>query len=413
MFTKESIMTSTVEKTVLVINCGSSSVKFAIVNPADGHVYLNGIAEALSLPEARIEWRFEGQDKQKENLGAGADHNIAISFLNTNVLATRKDLLSSICAVGHRIVQGGELYSEPTLVTDEVEAGIEKCIPFAPLHNPAHLIGIRAARKSFANVPHVTVFDTAFHQTMPPVAYRFAIPEELYTKHGIRRYGAHGTSHYYVTHQVAKELGVDVNNFNVITCHLGNGASVSAVKNGKCMDTSMGLTPLDGLVMGTRCGEIDPSVVFFMCDVLGYKVEEVREIFNKKSGLMGISGVTSDWRGITEGYEAHEEKATLAFEMFCYRLAKFIASYYVPLGTVDAIVFTGGIGENSYLMRKRVIEYLPKVFGAKIDNALNEKARAFLGGRGPISTPDSQVKIVVVPTNEELVIAQSAFKFVK
>ncbi len=406
-------MTSTVEKTVLVINCGSSSVKFAIVNPNDGHVYLNGIAEALNLPQARIEWRFEGQEKQETSLGAGADHNVAIAYLNDNILASDKNLLASICAVGHRIVQGGELYSEPTLVTDEVEAGIEKCIPFAPLHNPAHLIGIRAARKAFANVPHVTVFDTAFHQTMPPVAYRFAIPEELYTKHGIRRYGAHGTSHFYVTHEVAKELHVDVNNFNVITCHLGNGASVSAVRNGKCMDTSMGLTPLDGLVMGTRCGEIDPSVVFFMCDVLGYKVEEVREIFNKKSGLMGVSGVTSDWRGITKGRNAGEEKATLAFEMFCYRLAKFIASYYVPLGKVDAIVFTGGIGENSYLMRQRVIELLPEVFGIKLDNAANEKALSYLGGRGLISAPDSKVKVVVVPTNEELVIAQSAYKFVK
>ena len=406
-------MTSTVEKTVLVINCGSSSVKFAIVNPNNGHVYLNGIAEALTLPDARIDWRFEGEEKHEASLGAGADHNVAIEFLNNNVLASRKELLSSLIAVGHRIVQGGELYSEPTLVTDEVEVGIEKCIPFAPLHNPAHLIGIRAARKAFSHLPHVTVFDTAFHQTMPEVAYRFAIPEELYTKHGIRRYGAHGTSHYYVTHQVAKELNRDVHDFNVITCHLGNGSSISAVKNGKCLDTSMGLTPLDGLVMGTRCGEIDPSVVFFMCDVLGYKVEEVREIFNKKSGLLGISCETSDWRGITKGYLDGEKRATLAFEMFCYRLAKFIASYYVPLGHVDAIVFTGGIGENSYLMRKRVIELLPEVFGIKIDEKKNEAALVFKGGRGEISTPDSKVRVVVVPTNEELVIAQSAAKFAK
>lgn len=412
MFIKDFFM-SNVEKTVLVINCGSSSVKFAIINPNDGHVYLNGIAEYLNLPEARIEWRFEGQEKQSQDLGNKADHDIAISFLNSNILATRPDLLESLCAVGHRIVQGGELYTEPTLVTDEVEAGIEKCIPFAPLHNPAHLIGIRAARKAFANVPHVTVFDTAFHQTMPPVAYRYAIPEELYTKNGIRRYGAHGTSHGYVAAEVAKQLNADPENFNVITCHLGNGASVSAVKNGKCVDTSMGLTPLDGLVMGTRCGSIDASVVFFMCDVLGYKVEEVREIFNKKSGLMALSTTTSDWRGITEGYEKGDEKCTLAFEMFCYRLAKYIASYYVPLGHVDAIVFTGGIGENSYLMRKRVVELLPEVFGAKLDLEANSKARAYLGGSGPIHSADSKVKIVVVPTNEELVIARSAFKFVK
>lgn len=226
-------MSSNMEKTVLVINCGSSSVKFAIINPADGHVYLNGIAEALTLPEAHIEWRFEGQEKQDAVLGNGADHNIAIAYLNDNILGSNKDLLESICAVGHRVVQGGELYSEPTLVDDEVEAGIEKCIPFAPLHNPAHLIGIRAARKAFNTVPHVTVFDTAFHQTMPPVAYRFAIPNELYTEHGIRKYGAHGTSHAYVSKEVAKYLNMEEDTYNVITCHLGNGASITAVKNGK------------------------------------------------------------------------------------------------------------------------------------------------------------------------------------
>ncbi|MBQ3682440.1 MAG: acetate kinase [Succinimonas sp.] len=408
-------MTSNVnaEKTVLVINCGSSSLKFAIINPDDGHVFLNGIAEKLGLSDARIEWRFEGLDKESAELGAGADHNVAVDFLNNNVLSKKKDLLDSICAVGHRIVQGGELYSEPTLVDDEVEKGIERCIPFAPLHNPGHLIGIRAARKAFNKIPHVTVFDTAFHQTMPDVAYRYAIPEELYTKHGIRRYGAHGTSHGYVYNEAARELGYDTANFNAITCHLGNGASISAVKNGKCMDTSMGLTPLDGLVMGTRTGSIDASVVFFMCDVLHYKVEEVREIFNKKSGLIALSGATSDWRDICSGYQNGDEKCALAFKMFCYRAAKFIASYYVPLGHVDAIVFTGGIGENSYVMRKQVIEYLPEILGAKLDDALNEKAIAYKGGRGPINAPDSKVKIIVVPTNEELVIARSAYKFVK
>ena len=406
-------MSSNMEKTVLVINCGSSSVKFAIINPADGHVYLNGIAEALTLPEAHIEWRFEGQEKQDAVLGNGADHNIAIAYLNDHILGSNKDVLESICAVGHRVVQGGELYSEPTLVDDEVEAGIEKCIPFAPLHNPAHLIGIRAARKAFNTVPHVTVFDTAFHQTMPPVAYRFAIPNELYTEHGIRKYGAHGTSHAYVSKEVAKYLNMEEDTYNVITCHLGNGASITAVKNGKCVDTSMGLTPLDGLVMGTRCGEIDPSVVFFMCDVLGYKVEQVRDIFNKKSGLMGLSTVTSDWRGIAKGAAEGDEKCKLAFDMFCYRLAKFIASYYVPLETVDAIVFTGGIGENSYVMRKRVVEFLPKIINAKLDDKKNEAALAYLGGKGAIHAEDSGIKMFVVPTNEELVIAQSAFKFVK
>lgn len=399
-------------KTVLVVNCGSSSVKFAIVDPADGRQFVSGIAEALTLDDARISWAFDGEKKTEESLGAGATHSKAIDFIVETILAGHDDLLNSLVAVGHRIVSGGDLYSQPTLVDDSVEQGIEKCIPFAPLHNPAHLQGIRAARKVFPGIPHVCIFDTAFHQTMPDYAYRFAIPEEFYVNNRIRRYGAHGTSHYYVSGEAALELGFDPDNFNVITCHLGNGASVSAVKNGKCVDTSMGLTPLDGLMMGTRCGEIDPSVIFFLCDNLGLSSQEVNKILNKQSGLMGISGKTSDFRGITEGYEAHDEKCTLAFEMFCYRLAKFIASYYVPLGRVDAIVFTGGIGENSYLMRKRVLELLAP-FGIKFDEAKNEAARVFKGGKGVISTPDSRCIVTVIPTNEELVIARLASKFAK
>ncbi len=399
-------------KTVLVVNCGSSSVKFAIIDPADGRVFVSGLAEALTLDDARINWAFEGQKKTKQPLGAGATHDKAIDFIVDTILAGHDDLLNSLVAVGHRIVSGGDLYSQPTLVDDSVESGIEKCIPFAPLHNPAHLQGIRAARKVFPNIPHVCVFDTAFHQTMPDYAYRFAIPEEYYVNNRIRRYGAHGTSHYYVSGQAAKELGFDPANFNVITCHLGNGASVSAVKNGKCVDTSMGLTPLDGLMMGTRSGEIDPSVIFFLCDNLGLTSQEVNKILNKKSGLLGISGKTSDFRGITDGYLEKDEKCTLAFEMFCYRLAKFIASYYIPLGRVDAIVFTGGIGENSFLMRKRVLELLAPM-GVKIDEAKNEKARVFLGGQGVISAPDSSCIVTVVPTNEELVIARLANDFAK
>ncbi|WP_281710444.1 acetate kinase [Anaerobiospirillum succiniciproducens] len=408
-------MSNCVSKSVLVINCGSSSVKFAIMNPEDGQVYLSGIAEAMNLPEAFISWRFGDSDKQKAEI-SGYNHEQALSYLVDNILSTDKQLLESIVACGHRIVHGGEYYSAPTLIDDEVLKNIEKVIPFAPLHNPAHILGINAARASFPNIPHVAVFDTAFHQTMPPVAYRFAIPEEYYTKGGIRRYGAHGTSHMYLAQEAARLLGKKPEDTNVITCHLGGGASVCAVKGGKCMDTSMGLTPLDGLIMGTRTGEIDPSVVFFLCDPKndGLTVEEVKDIFNKKSGLLGLSGISSDMRPICEGYEKGEEKCTLALEAFSYRLAKFIASYFVPVGRVDAIVFSGGIGENCWEARKLTIDYLKDCFGIELDNDLNLKALGRLGFEGGlISTPESKIPVMMIPTNEELVIAQSAVKFTK
>lgn len=406
---------STINQSVLVINCGSSSVKFAIMNPEDGKVHLSGIAEAMNLPEAFISWRFGDEDKQKANI-SGYNHEQALAYLVDNILSSHKDLLDSIVACGHRIVHGGEYYSAPTQIDDEVLANIEKVIPFAPLHNPAHILGIKAARTSFPSIPHVAVFDTAFHQTMPPVAYRFAIPEEYYTKGGIRRYGAHGTSHMYLAHEAARLLGKKVEDTNVITCHLGGGASVCAVKGGKCMDTSMGLTPLDGLVMGTRTGAIDPSVVFFLCDPKnnGLSVEEVKDIFNKKSGLLGLSGVSSDMRPICEGYENGDANCTLALESFSYRLAKFIASYFVPVGRVDAIVFSGGIGENCWEARLLTCKYLKESFGIEIDEDLNLKALGRLGFEGGvISSPESRFPVYMIPTNEELVIAQSSMKFVK
>lgn len=406
-------MSTPISQTVLVINCGSSSVKFAIMNPEDGHIYLSGIAEAMGLPEAFISWRFAGEDKKKTNI-SGYNHEKALEFLVKEILGSHKELLESIVACGHRIVHGGEFYSAPTLVDDEVMANIEKVIPFAPLHNPAHILGIKAARASFPNIPHVVVFDTAFHQTMPPVAYRFAIPEEYYTKGGIRRYGAHGTSHMYLSQEAALLLGKPLEETNVITCHLGGGASVCAVKGGKCMDTSMGLTPLDGLIMGTRTGSIDPSVVFFLCDRYHLTPEEVKDIFNKKSGLLALSGISSDMRPICEGYERGDERCTLALEAFSYRLAKFIASYYVPLGRVDAIVFSGGIGENCWEARKITCEYLRECLGVELDQEVNVNALSRVGhDGGVISTPASKVKIMMIPTNEELVIAKSAMSFVK
>jgi acetate kinase len=401
-------------KTALVVNCGSSSVKFAILDPKDGHVFLNGIAEALGLEDARISWKFNGGDKTEQSLGAGADHKKALEYLVKNVLAKDQALLDSIVACGHRIVQGGDIYSEPTLINDEVEENIRKVIPFAPLHNPAHLLGIDAARASFPSIPHVAVFDTAFHQTMPPKAYRYAIPEEYYTDLHLRKYGAHGTSHMFLSQEAAKLLGKPLEQTNIITCHLGNGASVSAVKGGKCIDTSMGLTPLDGLIMGTRCGSIDASVVFFLCDKMGMTPEEVKEVFNKKSGMLAASGVSSDFRPIVAGYNEGNERCKLALEMYAYRLAKFIASYYVPLGHVDAIVFSGGVGENGPTTRKFVLKELEESFGVKIDDAANEHAKVFMGvDKQTISAPDSSVKVFVIATNEELMIARSAMRFVK
>lgn len=406
---------NTYPKTALVINCGSSSVKFAILNPEDGYIFLNGIAEALGLPEARISWKFNGGEKTETMLGAGADHKKALEFLVKNVLEKDQSLLDSIVACGHRIVQGGDIYSQPTLINDEVEENIKKVIPFAPLHNPAHLLGIDAARANFPKIPHVAVFDTAFHQTMPPKAYRYAIPEEYYTDLHLRKYGAHGTSHMFLSQEAAKLLGKPLEETNLITCHLGNGASVTAVKGGKCVDTSMGLTPLDGLIMGTRSGCIDASVVFFLCERMGMTPDEVKEVLNKKSGMMAVSGVSSDFRPIVAGMNEGNERCKLALQMYAYRLAKFIASYYVPLGGhIDAIVFSGGVGENGPTTRKFVCAELQEAFGIKLDNEANYNAKVFMGvDKQLISTPDSKVKVYVIATNEELVIARSAISFVK
>lgn len=405
-------MPNTYPKTALVINCGSTSVKFAIMDPSDGHVFLSGLADALGQPEAELSWKYDGGDKEKAAI-ANADHAAALEYLVTNVLSANPQLKASIVACGHRIVHGGEYYSHPTLVDDEVVANIEKCIPFAPLHNPAHILGINAARASFPDIPHVTVFDTAFHQTMPPVAYRFAIPTKYYKDLGVRRYGAHGTSHLYLTQRAAALLGREVSEVNLVTCHLGGGASVSAVRNGQCADTSMGLTPLDGLVMATRTGSIDPSVAFFMCLKLGISAQEAAEIFNKKSGLLGVSGVSPDMRVVETEAEKGNADCKLALELFNYRLARFIASYIGILGHVDAIVFSGGIGENSPRTRQETMAILQEAFGIVLDERLNACMAARGDKGGLISAADSKIKVFMIPTNEELMIARSAFEFVK
>ncbi len=390
---------------VLVLNCGSSSLKFAIIHPETGEEFLSGLAECFNLPDARIKWKLSG-NKSEASLGAGAAHSQAIQFIVNTIFPQKPELLASIKAIGHRIVHGGEKYTQSVVIDDSVLKGIEEAAAFAPLHNPAHLIGIQEA---FAAFPHlkdknVAVFDTAFHTTMPKEAYLYAIPNELYTKHGVRRYGAHGTSHYYVSQQAAKMLNKPVEETNVITCHLGNGASITAVKNGKCVDTSMGLTPLEGLVMGTRSGDIDPAIMFFLHDNLKMSVADINNLLNKKSGLLGLTGVSSDCRYVTDNYGT-DEGATNALDVFVHRLVKYIGGYAMLLdGRLDAIVFTGGIGENAEEVRRMALEKLG-ILGFKLNQERNLAARF---GKGGVITQDDSSVAMVIPTNEELVIAQDA-----
>ncbi|MCT8566386.1 acetate kinase [Glaesserella parasuis] len=390
-------------KNILILNCGSSSLKFAILDPASGDEKLSGLAENFNLVDARIKWKLNGE-KGAVDLGAGAAHSEALNYIVKNILSA--ELKDSIGAIGHRIVHGGEKYTSSIVITDEVVAGIKEAAAFAPLHNPAHLIGIEEAFKAFPELKekNVAVFDTAFHQTMPEHAYLYALPYSLYKEHGVRRYGFHGTSHYYVSREVAKVVGVEPSKVNVITCHLGNGASVAAIRNGECIDTSMGFTPLEGLVMGTRSGDLDPAIIFFMHNTLGMSVKEIEDTLVKKSGLLGLTEVTSDCRYSEDNYSTHPE-AKRAMDVFCYRLAKYIGSYMAALGDdhLDAIVFTGGIGENAGPVRELTLNYL-KLFGIKVDSDKNMAAR--FGKSGEITAADSTFRAFVIPTNEELVIAQ-------
>lgn len=390
-------------KLVLILNCGSSSLKFAILDPQTGDEKLSGLAEAFYLPEARIKWKLNGE-KGQADLGAGAAHSEALTFIVDNIFSQAPELKDGIVAIGHRIVHGGEKFTSSVVITDEVVQGIKDAIQFAPLHNPAHLIGIEEAFKIFPNLKdkNVAVFDTAFHQTMPEEAFLYALPYSMYKEHGVRRYGAHGTSHLFVSRETAKRLGVSEDKVNVITCHLGNGGSVTAVRHGVSIDTSMGLTPLEGLVMGTRCGDIDPAIIFYMHDTLGMSVEEINTTLTKKSGLLGLTEITSDCRYAEDNYEI-EEPAKRALDVYCYRLAKYIGSYMAVIGErLDAIVFTGGIGENSAHVRELTLNHL-KLFGYEVDNDKNLAARF---GKEGVITKDGTPVALVLPTNEELVIAQ-------
>ncbi|AKZ65924.1 acetate kinase [Candidatus Palibaumannia cicadellinicola] len=395
---------------VLVFNCGSSSLKFAVIDVVKGKKHLSGIAEYLNLSKAQITWNINGI-KQYAALGTGSAHDEAINFIVKYILKKNTELYLQLTAIGHRIVHGKNNFTKSVIITNDVIKKIEQSIPFAPLHNPAHIIGINKALNAFPQLAskNVAVFDTAFHQTMPEKAYLYALPYYLYQKHAIRRYGAHGISHFYVTCEAAKLLQKPVEQVHLITCHLGNGGSISAISNGQCIDTSMGLTPLEGLVMGTRSGDIDPAIIFYLYDTLGMSIDQIKNLLNNQSGLLGLTGVTSDCRYIEDNY-MEKEDAHRAIEVYCHRLAKYIGAYSTMMNNcLDAIIFTGGIGENSALIRKLTLKKL-KIIGFEVDNERNLTNR--FGKSGKITTDNSRPAIVI-PTNEELVIARDTARLTK
>jgi acetate kinase len=393
------------EKFILVLNCGSSSIKFAIINPDTGFDIGSGNAQAIETKDAFIKWQIDNHKSQQQL--ADASYQDALDFIFNLINETPK-LAKSLVALGHRVVHGGEFFKESVLINDEIMDAIKNCQTLAPLHNPANIQGIQTAQKTFPNLPQVAVFDTAFHQTMPERAFLYAIPYELYEQRQIRRYGFHGTSHRYVSAKAAEMLNKPLTNSAFLSAHLGNGASICAIKNGKSIDTSMGLTPLEGLVMGTRSGDIDAGILAHLVDTLGYDIHKVNELLNKKSGMLGISGIDSDLRVIEEQIEKGNRRAKLAIDIFCYRLAKYIGAYTVALNQIDALIFTGGIGENSPYIREHTLKLL-SILNFKLDKDANEKC--FRGKAGIITQSESAIAIVV-PTNEELLIAKDAIKFI-
>ena len=387
---------------VLVINCGSSSLKYQLIDSRSEEVLAAGLCERIGIDGRMTHTPSSGNTVVKND--PLPDHGAAIQAVLSALTDKAHGVISSlgeIGAVGHRLVHGGEKFAASVIINDEVIAEVEACNDLAPLHNPANLIGVRACRQIMPDVPMVGVFDTAFHQTMPPKAYLYGIPHQYYEEHKVRRYGFHGTSHNYVSQRVHHLAELDPDNSRVIVCHLGNGASVTAVKNGKSVDTSMGLTPLEGLIMGTRSGDLDPGVIEYIAKKEHMTLEEVLKVLNKESGVLGLSGVSSDFRDLTEAMEQGNEQAAVAVEAFCYRVAKHIGAYTAALNGVDAIVFTAGIGENAAHIRSMVCDYLG-FLGITID----EEKNAVRGKETEISTPDSKVSVFVIPTNEELAIAR-------
>ena len=383
---------------ILILNCGSSSAKFAVMDPASGVELIAGLAQRLGSPQASLDWQWQGQ-KHTRAL-PGADHQPALRAVVA--LLHEVGLAAGINGVGHRVLHGGARFSDPALVTPAVIAGIEACIPLGPLHNPHNLLGIRIAQEFFPGLSQVAVFDTAFHATMPPCAYLYAVPMEWAEQHQARRYGFHGTSHRFVAADALTRLGLTDQPSGIITVHLGNGCSCAAVRDGRSVDTTMGLTPLEGVVMGTRSGSVDPALIGYMAKRLELPADKIIDLLNKQSGLQGLSGLSNDMRTLVEHAEQGHKRARLAIEVFCYVLAKTIAGLVVPLGRLDAVVFTGGIGENSVPVRAKVVELLG-FLGLSLDVNLNAGHGRTAGGR---ITTGSGPCALVVPTNEELMIAR-------
>ncbi len=391
---------------ILVINAGSSSLKYQLIDMDTEKMLCKGNCERIGMEAGVFTHKTEDGRELHKDVDM-QDHTAAFQQVKDALIDPQYGVLKSldeVSAIGHRVVQGGALFSESVLVDEKVIEGIESLIPLAPLHNKAHVQGIRACRNLFGDkVPEAVVFDTSFHSTMPPKAFMFNVPYEYYEKYGVRRYGAHGTSHRYVSARCAELMGKKPQELKIITCHLGNGSSISAVDHGKCVDTSMGLTPLDGFMMGTRTGALDPSVVTFIMEKEHLSPAEMDQVLNKKSGLLGVSGVSSDDRDVTEAANSGNPRAKLAQDILEYQISKFVGSYLVTLGGCDAIVFTAGIGENQPRHRSAVGKALG-FMGVKLDEKLNEEM--IHGKEGKISTPDSSIEVYVIPTNEELVIAR-------
>ncbi len=394
---------------ILVINCGSSSLKYQILDMTNETLLCKGLAEKIGIAGSTITHEKIGDNKLVLECSM-KDHKDAIEQVLQVIRDKEYGVVKSmdeIGAVGHRIGHGGERYNRSVIVTDDVIKAITDCIPLAPLHNPANLLGISACQSLMPGTPNVAVFDTAFHQTMPPESYIYAIPYEYYKKYGIRRYGFHGTSHKYVAEKASQMLNINLDDLKIITCHLGNGASVSAIKRGKCIDTSMGFTPLEGLVMGTRSGDIDPAIVTYIREKENLPQGKVNEILNKRSGMLGISGVSSDFRDIEAAVAEGNERAALALKVFAHKVKFYIGAYIAEMNGVDAIVFTAGVGENDVTMRELICNEMGNL-GIKLDLVKN-KVR---GKETIISMEDSKVKILLIPTNEELMIARDALKLV-
>ncbi len=399
----------TIRERILVLNSGSSSLKFAIIEPDSGLNILSGLAEKLGMVDARIKFCWNTGDKTKVTVSCPkADHQDIIDKV-LEIVANHPDGIQQLTGVGHRVVHGGEVFSASVAITDRVIAEITGCSQLAPLHNPANLLGIQAVRKLLGHLPQVAVFDTSFHQSLPERAYLYALPYELYEREGLRRYGFHGTSHRYVALKAAERLGKPLDNCNLITVHLGNGCSATAIKDGKSVDTTMGLTPLEGLVMGTRSGDVDPGLLLHLAGPLDYSTEELNHLLNRKSGLLGLSGISNDMRTLVNEAQTGNARAETAINVFCYRLAKAISSLMVSAYPLDAIVFTGGIGENSALIRQQVADLLG-VLKVTLDPQLNKEHGQQSDDR--ISSEKS-LMMMVIATNEELMIASDTLNIIR